>query len=87
MGLVVYLIIGVILGWLASVVVKQQNPNVVKDIVLGVIGAIVGDILARLFVSGESFASKVTTSGLIGVIVLSVIVIALGRSFNSKEKK
>ncbi len=86
MGLVIYLIVGLILGALTTVLVKEAKPNYTKDIVLGLVGAIIGDLLSKL-IFNTSALSAVTTKAFITVVVLSVIVIAVGRAFKGSESK
>ncbi len=46
MGLLAWIVLGLIVGWLASVVVKGHGSGILGDIVLGIIGALVGGFLA-----------------------------------------
>jgi len=51
MGILAWLIVGLIAGWLAGMVMKGGGYGVVGDIIVGVIGALVGGFLASwLFV-------------------------------------
>ena len=85
MGLVAWLVVGLIAGWLANAVMRGGRGNVVTDIVVGVIGALVGGFLAgALFgvpnaVNGINFGSLVVA--FLGAVVAIAIVRALpGRS-------
>ena len=46
MGLLTWLIVGVIVGWLAGMVIKGKGFGLIGNIVIGVIGALVGGWLA-----------------------------------------
>lgn len=46
MGIISWLVVGLIAGWLAGMVMKGGGYGVVGDIVLGIIGAVVGGFLA-----------------------------------------
>ena len=85
MGLIAWLVVGLIAGWLANAVMRGGRGNVVTDIVVGVIGALVGGFLAgALFgvpnaVNGINFGSLVVA--FLGAVVAIAIVRALpGRS-------
>jgi uncharacterized membrane protein YeaQ/YmgE (transglycosylase-associated protein family) len=85
MGLIAWLVVGLIAGWLANAVMRGGRGNMVTDIVVGVIGAIVGGFLAgALFgvpnaVNGLNFGSIVVA--FLGAVVAIAIVRALpGRS-------
>jgi uncharacterized membrane protein YeaQ/YmgE (transglycosylase-associated protein family) len=46
LGLLTWLIVGVVVGWLADVVVKGKDSGLIGNIVVGVIGALIGGWLA-----------------------------------------
>ena len=81
MGLLWFLIVGLIAGWLAGVLVKGGGFGVVGDIVIGVIGAVLGGWLFSTF--GASAGGGLVGSILvatIGAVVLLVIVRVLKRA-------
>jgi len=73
-GLIVFLIIGLIAGWLAGQVMKGGGFGLVGDIVVGVIGAFIGGfLLPRIGLNlGGGFIAEVI-SALIGAIILLFI--------------
>lgn len=64
-AIVWWLIVGLIAGFLASVVMRGGGYGVVGDIVVGIVGAIIGGFLANLLGLGAS--------GLIGTIIVAFI--------------
>jgi len=46
MGLLTWLIVGGVVGWLAGIVIKGKGFGLIGNIVIGVIGALVGGWLA-----------------------------------------
>ena len=46
MGSLTWLIVGVIVGWLAGIVIKGSGFGLIGNIVVGVIGALIGGWLA-----------------------------------------
>ncbi|MEL6687062.1 MAG: GlsB/YeaQ/YmgE family stress response membrane protein [Pseudomonadota bacterium] len=61
-----WLIVGGIAGWLASKVMKTGRPNgILTDIILGVIGAVIGGFLLSLL--------GLSAHGLIGSLVTAFI--------------
>jgi uncharacterized membrane protein YeaQ/YmgE (transglycosylase-associated protein family) len=81
MGLLWFLIVGLVAGWLAGVLVKGGGFGVVGDIVIGVIGAILGGWLFSTF--GASAGGGLLGSILvatIGAVVLLVVVRVLKRA-------
>ena len=49
MGLVTWIVVGAIAGWLAGIVMGGSAFGLIGDIVIGVIGALVGGWLASTF--------------------------------------
>jgi len=51
MGLLLWIVFGAIVGWIASIVMKSEG-GLVWDIVVGVIGAVVGGFVMSLLGEG-----------------------------------
>ena len=81
-GLIAWLVVGLIAGWLAGKFMKGGGYGVVGDIVLGLIGAFVGGFIFSILLPGSS-------AGLIGSIVVAfigaVILIALARALTGRR--
>ena len=70
------LVIGIIAGWLAGLVVKGTGFGLVGDLVVGIIGAVIGNWLLRgvLHLSlGTGWIPAIVSSA-IGAIVLLIVV-------------
>ena len=81
-GLLMWLIVGLIAGWLAGQFMKGGGYGLVGDIVVGTIGAFVGGLLFGVLMPGTSvgFVGSIVVA-FIGAIVLIGILRALsGRS-------
>ncbi|HEU5439149.1 MAG TPA: GlsB/YeaQ/YmgE family stress response membrane protein [Ktedonobacterales bacterium] len=76
--LLVWIIVGGLAGWLASLVVQGGGMGLLGDILVGVVGAILGGILlSALFPGSVGFSGLNLTSFLVaffGAIVLLLIV-------------
>jgi len=66
-GLIAWIIVGLVAGWLAGVVMKGSGYGLLGDLVLGLIGAVVGGWLVGLV------APAAEPSGLLGSIVVATI--------------
>jgi uncharacterized membrane protein YeaQ/YmgE (transglycosylase-associated protein family) len=75
MSILGWLILGLIAGFIASKIVNNSGQGVVVDIVLGIIGAVVGGFLFNQFgaagVTGFNIYSMIVA--VIGAIVVLVI--------------
>jgi uncharacterized membrane protein YeaQ/YmgE (transglycosylase-associated protein family) len=70
MNLVWFLLIGVAAGWLASQVMKGGSSSLVTDLIMGVIGSIVGGFLFGLLgLAATSLVGSLVTAT-VGAIVL-----------------
>jgi uncharacterized membrane protein YeaQ/YmgE (transglycosylase-associated protein family) len=49
MGIIAWIVLGLIAGFIASKIVNHTGSGILMDIVLGVIGAVVGGFLFSLF--------------------------------------
>ena len=75
MGILSWLVVGLVAGFIGSKVVNRTGEGLVRDIILGVLGAVVGDAiftqLGYVGVSGVNLASIVVAA--IGAILILVV--------------
>jgi uncharacterized membrane protein YeaQ/YmgE (transglycosylase-associated protein family) len=78
MGLIVYLIIGGVVGWLASIVMKTNaQMGILANVIVGIVGASLGGWLAgQLGLGGPPIMSWVMA--VLGAVILIAILRALG---------
>ena len=78
-GIIAWLVVGLIAGWLAGVMMKGSGYGLFGDMIIGLIGAVVGGFLFGLFVPG--------TTGFIGSIFVAFlgacVLIFILRTFSS----
>ncbi|NIE68697.1 MULTISPECIES: GlsB/YeaQ/YmgE family stress response membrane protein [Burkholderiaceae] len=74
-GIIAWLIIGAIAGWLAGVLVKGGGFGLIVDIIVGIVGAFIGGWLAGLLHIhiGTGIISSIITAIVGAVILLFVI--------------
>ena len=48
MGILVFIVIGAVAGWLASLVVRGGGLGIIGDIVVGILGAFIGGAIVNL---------------------------------------
>ena len=64
-GLIIFLLIGAVAGWLAGLIMKGGGFGLLGNIVIGVIGSLIGGWLFGLF--------GIAVYGLIGSIIAAVV--------------
>lgn len=82
MGILAWIVVGLIVGWLASVVVKGSGSGILGDIILGIIGALVGGFLASSIFGIPDAISGFNLTTLIIAFIGAVIVIAVVRALS-----
>ena len=80
-GLLYWIVVGLIAGWLAGVVMKGGGYGIVVDIVLGMLGGIVGGwIFSMLGIGAGGGLVGGVIVAFIGAVVLVAITRALKRA-------
>lgn len=77
MGIIYWIIVGLIAGWATGKIMRGAGYGVVVDIILGIIGAIVGGwIMSALGVAGGGMIYTILVA-ILGAIILVALVRAL----------
>jgi uncharacterized membrane protein YeaQ/YmgE (transglycosylase-associated protein family) len=80
MSLFLWMILGAAIGWLASHVMKDGSYGQVPEIMLGVVGAVVGGILTGL-IFGMNTASGFNLETLAGSVLAGLLAIIASRVY------
>lgn len=76
MDIVWFLLIGLVAGWLASILIKVRGLRLIEKLVVGVIGALIGGYLFRVLpvdVNVSGTAGSLITATVGAVILLFVV--------------
>lgn len=65
-GIIAWLLVGLIAGWLAGQFMKGSGFGLIGDIVMGIIGAFIGGLLFAFLLPGSSV-------GLLGSVIVAFI--------------
>ena len=83
MGIIAFLIIGLIAGFIARALVPGPDPmGWLGTMILGIVGSFVGGTLAALVFGGTL---DLTASGLIGSIIGAIIVLLIWRAMGGRR--
>ena len=79
-GIIIWLIVGGIIGWLASMIMKTDGQQgIILNIIVGIVGAVIGGYLIAPLIGGSTSASggfdiMCFIAALIGAIILLAII-------------
>lgn len=76
-GILLYLLLGLIAGWIASIMTKTSSKGFLTDIVLGIVGATIGGLIMNFF--GQPAVTGFNLYSLIVAILGATVLIWLGR--------
>jgi uncharacterized membrane protein YeaQ/YmgE (transglycosylase-associated protein family) len=78
MGIIAWLIVGLLAGAIARALVPGPDPmGLLGTLLLGLVGSVIGGLIGNLFVSGDQ---DLTPAGLIGSILGAVIALLVYRA-------
>ena len=74
-SLLIILLVGVVAGWLAGLIVQGTGLGLVGDLIVGVVGALIGDwVLPRLHIELSAGLVGSIINATIGAIILLVVI-------------
>ena len=77
-GVISWLVVGVIAGWLAGVVMRHSGFGLLGDLIVGLIGSFLGGLLTGFFVDGSTQFWGSILVAFIGACVLIALVRLMG---------
>jgi uncharacterized membrane protein YeaQ/YmgE (transglycosylase-associated protein family) len=75
MGIIAWLVLGLIAGFIGSKLVNKQGEGMFMDIILGIVGAVVGGFIAQF--AGFSGITGFNLYSILIAVIGSVIVLVL----------
>jgi uncharacterized membrane protein YeaQ/YmgE (transglycosylase-associated protein family) len=84
MGIISWIILGLIAGFIGSKIVDRQGQGFWLDIVLGIIGALVGGFLFDMF--GASGVTGLNIYSMIVAVVGAVVVLLIYNSVTGRRR-
>ena len=75
MGIIIWLIVGGIVGWLASLIMRTDaQQGIILNIVVGIIGAVLAGLLLGKGNINQGFTIETFLWSLVGAVILLAIV-------------
>lgn len=86
MGLLAWIIVGLIAGWLAGLVMKGGGYGVLGDIILGIVGAIIGGFLAGALFGVPNVVNGINATSIIVAFIGAVVLVAIVRALPGRSR-
>ena len=86
MGILAWIVVGLIAGWLASQVMRGGSYGVIGDIILGVVGALIGGFLAANLLNMPDAVNGINVTRILVAFVGAVILIAILRMVSGRRR-
>jgi uncharacterized membrane protein YeaQ/YmgE (transglycosylase-associated protein family) len=83
MSVIAWIILGLIAGWIGSKIVNKSGQGMLLDIVLGIVGAVVGGVLFNFF--GAAGVTGLNIYSLIVAVIGAVIVLWLYHQLSGRR--
>lgn len=83
MNFIIWLVVGGVLGWLASLIMKTDSQQgILLNVVVGIVGALIaGFVLTPMFGQGTINSGDFSAMGLVLSLVGSIILLAMVNLF------
>jgi uncharacterized membrane protein YeaQ/YmgE (transglycosylase-associated protein family) len=80
-GIILWLVVGLIAGWAAGQVSRGHGFGLLGDVVVGLIGALIGGFVASFFIAGSLGFIGTTIVAFLGAVVLLFVL----RAFSGRR--
>jgi uncharacterized membrane protein YeaQ/YmgE (transglycosylase-associated protein family) len=85
MGILSWLVVGLIAGFLASRVMRGGGYGLVGDIIVGIVGALIGGFLAATLLNIPDAVNGINLTSILVAFIGAVILIAILRLFSGRR--
>jgi len=75
MGIIAWLVVGLVAGWIGSMIVNRSGEGPLMDIVLGIVGAFVGGFVFNML--GHGGVSGINLYSIFVAVIGSVVVLVI----------
>ena len=86
MGILAWIVVGLIAGWLASQVMRGGGYGLIGDIIVGIVGAVIGGFLAATFLKMPNAVNGINITSIVVAFIGSVILIAILRMVSGRRR-
>jgi uncharacterized membrane protein YeaQ/YmgE (transglycosylase-associated protein family) len=73
-AVLIWIVVGIVAGWLTGLVVRGRGFGLLGDLVIGLLGGVVGGLIFRLFgLAATSWLGQIVVAFVGGVILVALI--------------
>jgi uncharacterized membrane protein YeaQ/YmgE (transglycosylase-associated protein family) len=84
MSIIGWIVLGLLAGWIAGMVMRGGGYGIIGDIVLGILGALVGGWLTGTLL-GRDMVNGFNIESLIVAVLGAIVLIAISRLFTGRR--
>jgi uncharacterized membrane protein YeaQ/YmgE (transglycosylase-associated protein family) len=86
MGILSWIVVGLIAGWLASQVMRGGGYGLIGDIIVGVVGALIGGFLASTLLKMPDAVNGINVTSILVAFIGAVILLAILRAVGGRRR-
>ncbi len=86
MGILAWIVVGLIAGFLAGKVMRGGGYGLIGDIIVGIVGAVIGGFLAATFLNMPDAVNGINITSILVAFVGAVILIAILRALSGRRR-
>lgn len=87
MGIISWLVVGAIAGYLAGMLVKgDESFGIIGHIVLGIVGALVGGFIAGVVTGGNDYITGINVSTIVVAVIGAVIAVVVWNAVTGRQR-
>ena len=86
MGILAWIVVGLIAGWLASQVMRGGGYGLIGDIIVGIVGAVIGGFLAANLLNMPNAVNGINVTSILVAFIGALILIAILRMVSGRRR-
>ena len=87
MGIIVWIIVGLVAGFIARALVPGRDPmGLGGTLLLGLVGSLIGGFIGQLLAGGDAGLAEFEPAGLLGSIVGAVVALLIYRAVSGRRR-
>jgi uncharacterized membrane protein YeaQ/YmgE (transglycosylase-associated protein family) len=86
MGILAWIVVGLIAGWLASMVMRGGGYGLIGDIIVGIVGALIGGFLAANLLNMPNAVNGINITSILVAFIGALILIAILRMVSGRRR-